>query len=192
MDSIATSKGITFAELMRKQTLDVSGSTHLWLDLPLGGRWKATKMDALRDRINSMIKVSQDNSRHIPILMMVPYGNGQKRVFPYKRWSHLLTKWRPHSEIYCSCQFFPEDSKLAKAHLKARVFASRFRLPKKQLCSTYAKCMEPGHRAWRCFQRTLTSSLLASQRSTSKDTMLVGEVMAHQGSPPERYHCALH
>ena len=127
LDSIATSKGITFAELMKKPELDVSGSTHLWLDLPLGGRWRATKTDALRDRINSMIKVSQDCNRHLPMLMMVPYGNGKKRVFPYKRWSHLLTKWRPHSETYCSCQYFPEDHHMAKRHLKARIFATQLR-----------------------------------------------------------------
>ena len=106
-------------------------------------------------------------------------------MFPHKRWSRLLTTWRPRSETYCSCQFFTPESDLAKAHLKARVFASRFHLPKKQACSIYAQCMEPSHREWRCFQRTLTSALLTDQRSTSKDTMLVGEVMAHQGSPPE-------
>ena len=72
LDSIATTKAISFADLLQKSTLEVNGSTHLWLDLPLGGRWRATKTDAMRDRLDTLVGTSQQN---IPVLMMLPYGN---------------------------------------------------------------------------------------------------------------------
>ena len=119
-----TNKAYSFAELFADGArFDLQTSpdlcTHLWIDLPRGARWKASKVDGVREKVEAFI---HQYKRLRPIVMLTPWGNGHKRIFPHKRWSKLLSLWRPSSASYCACQLLPKQH--GNMHIKIRAFAS--------------------------------------------------------------------
>ena len=124
----------TFADIFAGQHRHYEmKTTHLWLDLPQGKRWRATKTDGLLKKLKDFYEERMGEGEIAqPILLAVPWGNDRRRKFAYKRWSKLLAWWRPHSATYCSCQLL--DQSYSERHMKMRVFATLRRSPPLVTC----------------------------------------------------------
>ena len=67
-----------------------------WLDLPRGGRWRATKIRQLEKLYNTVLKDRDD----IHKVCILPADHAWPSQFPRHRWQQVLSKWKPLSLIH--------------------------------------------------------------------------------------------
>ena len=98
----------------------------IWVDLPRGGRMRATKMGHVENLLNQI--VSTEDFRVICVIPFLKTGLGLH--IPHQRWKQLLSQWKPTTATYCSCQLNNNNG----VHHRLRIFCSGIEISD-QMCS---------------------------------------------------------
>ena len=72
-----------------------------WLDLPRGGRWRATKIRQLEKLYNSVLK----DRDYISKVCILPAEHNWPSQFPRHRWQQVLSKWKTIFNTYLTLMF---------------------------------------------------------------------------------------
>ena len=124
---------LTYAGLMKASDTErlFKDVKVFWLDLPRGGRWRATKIRQLEKLYNTVLKDRNDISK----FCILPAEHNWPSQFPRHRWQQVLTKWKPTSAPICHCCFEATGDAQTR-HVQYRVYSSGLKIE----CET---CTEP-------------------------------------------------
>ena len=129
---------LTYAGLMKVSDTDrlFKDVKVFWLDLPRGGRWRATKLAQLEKLYNRVLKDRKD----ISSVCVLPAEHNWPSQFPNHRWQQVLAKWKPTNTSVCHCHL-GQSIEGKTRHVQYRVYSSGLQIN----CQTCQHTSEPGN-----------------------------------------------
>ena len=100
--------------------LDQSKHDLLWVEIPRGGKLRASKLEALEQ---IFIKFA-NAEKIIPCVLALGWdytSDAKPLQYPHERWTRILAAWRPKTKVVCTCQI---HGPLSRYHCRYRVFYS--------------------------------------------------------------------